>query len=422
MYINDVQLALKACLVADVVPALTGHRGIGKTEIVKQLGKDWVDLFTGKKGIPVIPLYCATQEVTDLIGFPIKVWAKSGNPVVEGIKEEGEIITSWATPSWWPEADPEEEAKDREIIEKIKKEVDEGKRPESDIWLFWNRPKFIIFLDEAKRAQRDVMQAMYPLVLTKQLHMHKLPRGSRIITADNFAGAYDVREPDEAFMSRFCHLEVEPEIKSWHQYATNNGVSSKVRNFLTSNPSYLIQVPQDFEESCTRYKPIPDPRSWDMVDRIGKYGGVALRDLPATMSDHIIRRCIVGCVGEAAAAEYMSFSDTTISFEDILKGKAEVKKALQKMSDDVERNKLKEKLQIEAGSTLQDRKYSKAESQALCKFLKELDSKDRTAAILQTVFTIKNNNKLDQKWIDDLMADPKVMIEIDHLMKKKKVS
>ena len=40
MYINDVRLALKSCLVADVVPALTGHRGIGKTEIVKQLGRD----------------------------------------------------------------------------------------------------------------------------------------------------------------------------------------------------------------------------------------------------------------------------------------------------------------------------------------------------------------------------------------------
>ena len=72
---------------------------------------------------------------------------------------------------------------------------------------------------------------------------------NRIVTADNFAGAYDVREPDEAFMSRFCHIKVESDIRSWYQFAVDHKVYPKITNFLTSNSSFLMEVPTDLEDA-----------------------------------------------------------------------------------------------------------------------------------------------------------------------------
>lgn len=421
MYLTDVRRTIIVCLWADVTIELTGHRGIGKTDIIKQIGREWEDPFTGKKGIQVIPLYCATQEVTDLIGFPIKVWEKSGTPIVEGIESpdgpQDRIVTSWAEPCWWPKVNPEEEAQDKITYEKMKEEG----ASETDLWLFWNRPKYIVFLDEAKRAQRDVMQAMYPLVLSKELHMNKMPRGSRVITADNYAGAYDVREPDEAFMSRFCHIDVEAEIKAWYEWALSNDVYSKVTNFLISNPAFLINVPKDHEEAAVKYQPIPDPRSWDMVSRIEKYGPCGMKKAAPKVQQHAIKQAITGVIGMATAAAYWSFSNTTISFEDILIGKVETKEALKKCKDDIERNKLREKLQIEVSSVLKNRPFSKDEGENLKKFLLDLEQKERATAILQTIFLLRNAGDCEPEWVNVLMKGKEITTLIEHLMARHNV-
>lgn len=421
MNLTDVRRMVQVCLWADVTAELTGHRGIGKTDVITAIGREWEDPFTGKKGIPVIALYCATQEVTDLIGFPIKIWEKSGIPVVEGMESPDgpgdRIVTDWAEPCWWPKADSEEEAQDK--ITYAKMEADGAS--ENELWLFWNRPKFIIFLDEAKRAQRDVMQAMYPMVLSKKLHMNQLPRGSRVITADNYAGAYDVRQPDEAFMSRFCHIDVETDIHSWHEWAMHHDVHSKVINFLTSNPTFLLSVPKDQEQATIKYNSIPDPRSWAMVSRVEKFGYFGVKDASPEVQRNVCKQVVVGLIGMAATASYWAFSDTTISFQEILEGKADIKKALIKCKDNVERNKLGEKMLIESISVLKNREFAPEEGTNLKKFLIDLDQKDRATAILQTIFMLKNNGEIDQKWVDVLMKGKEITHLIEYLMKRKSI-
>lgn len=412
---------INVCLWADVVPEIQGHRGIGKTEILQQIGDEWEDPFTGETGIPLIALYLATQEITDLSGFPIKVWEKSGTPVVEGIESptgvDSRIVMDWAAPNWWPRPDPKVEENDKKIYEQMK----EDGASEEKLHLFWNRPKYILFLDEAKRAQRDVMQAMYPLVLSKKLHMNTLPRGARIVTADNFAGAYDVREPDEAFMSRFCHIEVEAEINSWHSWAMKNDTFPKITNFLTSNPAYLINVPKDHEDSAVKYQPLPDPRSWAMVSRVEKYGHYGMRNASPEVQQTVKKQVIAGIIGIAATATYTSFTDTSVSFQDVLEGKADIKTALDKCETPVERNKLGEKMLIEATSTMKNRKFNENEGKSLKKFLVDLNQKDRATAILQTIFMLKNNGECDQKWINSLMQGKEITHLIDYLMKQENV-
>lgn len=424
MYLSDVRKAIEVCLWADVVPDIQGHRGIGKTASTKQIASEWVDPFTKTEGLPLIALYCATQEVTDLIGFPTKVWASDHIPVIAGIapKTPGDsIMTSWAPPEWLvglrKYCDPYEES-DRKIYNKMKKDG----ASEQELWLFWNRPKCIVFLDESRRAQRDVMQAMYPLILDKTLHTNKLPRGSRIITADNFAGAYDVRDPDEAYMSRFCHLELDAHIGPWHEWAMKTGVFSKVTNFLSSNPEFLISIPKDHEKAAIKYKPLPDPRRWDAVSRVESFGRKALEKTGMETSNKILKQVITGIVGLAAAEKYWSFSDHTISFEDVMTGKASVAAALETLSSDIEREKLREKLQIETCTGMQDRPYSKVEGERLCKCLCEMDSKERATAIMQQIFLYKNDAKLDQQWIDCLLKDPKIVQMLEHLLHRDNIT
>jgi len=427
MFINDVQRVVRVCLLADVVPSLTGHKGIGKTQLTYQIGYDWIDPFTQRKSLPVIALYCATQEVTDLLGFPIKIWESNGQPVIDGQPGEGRIVTSWAVPAWWPTINAEskylftkeEEQKDKETLEKMKA----AGASEDEQWSFWNRPKVIIFLDELKRAPRDVLQAMYPMTLSKMLHIHMLPRGTRIVTADNFAGAYDVREPDEAFMSRFCHIKVESDIRSWYQFAVDHKVYSKITNFLTSNPPFLMEIPKDLEAASIDYQPKADPRSWgDLVNRIEKYGRKACEKYAPELRDHVIKAAIEGCIGRAAAAAYWAFSDVSVSFEDLLTGKVKsLKEVLEKQKDDIERNKIKEKILIESTQALRNRKYKAAEADNLKKILIDIGSKERATAIMQSIFLLKNATELSQDWINSIMLDKTIIELIGHLMKKKNV-
>ncbi len=423
MYLGDLKQAVTVCLWSDVVPDILGHRGIGKTDLIHEIGTEWIDPFTGFAGLPTVALYCATQEVTDLIGFPTKVWESSGEPVIEGVpsKKEGDrIVTSWAPPDWLSRLHKhcmQFEKSDRETVEKMRK----SDASEEEIWLFWNRPKCIVFLDESKRAQRDVMQAMYPLILNKTLHTNELPRGSRIVTADNFTGAYDVREPDEAFMSRFCHLEAEAHIGSWHEWAIRTKIHSKVVNFLTSNPAFLISVPKDQQDAVVKYVAQPDPRRWAAVARVERFGRKGVNKAGIEVAQHIIKQVIAGIVGIASCEQYWAFSDTSVSFEDIITGKIKTKVALDRVKDDVERKRLSEKLQVESLNFMKDRVFNADEAENLKKFLVELNSKDRATAILQNLFTLKNNNHLSQAWVDALMKGPKVMELIKHLMDRKNV-
>ena len=425
MYLNEVKNVVSVCVAADVVPSIAGHRGIGKTQAVDQIGANWSDpwMNEGEKGIPVWALYCATQDVADLVGFPIQTWESDDTPVVRGIpskKDNDTVVTSWAKPEWVSLIEKHCAKYDKSDAI-IREEMIKSGASKEEINLFWNRPKYIVFLDEVKRAPREVIMAMYPFILDKTLHMHRMPRGTRIVTADNFAGAYDLREPDEAFMSRFCHIEAESDIKTWSDWATESGVSPKVRGFLAAHREMLMSVPKDQEEASVKYVPNPDPRSWSMVDRIEKYGRTGLSHLPIEVQDVALKTAIRGIVGLPCAEAYWKFSAATISIEDILKGKKSLKGELAKYKSAIDQNKVKEKLQIETAGAMKNRKFDKKEAERFAKYLVELNAKDKAVSILQAIFLMKNSNELDERWVKELMDGKDIMDLIAHLVKKKNV-
>jgi hypothetical protein len=405
MKLNELEHVLKAAIAADVTLALVGHAGIGKTERVQDTAKDWVDYWTDEKGILSVSLYCSTQEVTDLIGFPIQIWRNSGNPVIKGVKEEGPIDTSWAKPNWLPAEDPERDARDRKIMEKMKAD---GKS-EEEITAFWNRPYFVLFLDELRRAPREVIQVMYPALTQKRLHTHMFPRGTRIVTADNPIGAYDTRDTDHAFQTRLCEINVEADASAWLIWAVEHNIHPKIRDFIASNPSMLHVLPEGLDKSVAHHTTLPDARKWGAaIDRIEKYAHYGLKGYPEDRIKHYKRVLFEGVVGRAVGGQYSEFTSSTISLIDILKGRASVKKALDTFKSLADKNKLREKLLIEFAPIMKNREFEKKECDNLKKFFLELDAGDKVVAMFQELFNMQDTKQLNGRWTKELLNDKEV--------------
>lgn len=364
----DAAYILKALITADVPAVLWGERGIGKSSIVRQIAREL--------NIPYVDLRLATQEVSDLIGIP----TVDVDPVTKKRK------TYWARPEWFPGED---------------------------------QPSGILFLDEMNRAPRDVTQATFQLVLDKRLHTHVLPEGWHIVAACNYFGAYDVRELDEAMMSRFAHIDVEASHHAVCDFALETGWSQRVIGFLRSNPKFLIMTRDEKgEASIQKYAPSPDPRRWEMVNRLITKG---TKIFPSSAEEHLTRQAISSIVGEAAAMTFIKFREKLPTFEDILTGDSSFEK-LQKVAKEKDLVAGVEKICMEAVAILKNRDYNDKEFNRAVKFFLEIDRKEWVATVLQRLLELRDEKKLkDVDWIEHFVADDNIQKLFEDMMKIKKI-
>ena len=149
-----------------------GAPGIGKSDIVQQIGNDMSAL--------VIDIRLSLWEPTDIKGIPY--YAANDNTM------------KWAPPIELPD-------------EKLAK-----------------KHKFIIlFLDEMNSAAPAVQAAAYQLILNRRVGTYKLPDNVLIVAAGN-------READKGVVyrmpaplaNRFVHLEMKVDFDDWFQWAVAN--------------------------------------------------------------------------------------------------------------------------------------------------------------------------------------------------------
>lgn len=178
-----------------LTPMLVGHHGKGKSQVVRQI--------TEEAGIGFVDLRLGTQESGDILGLCDFEKDEMGNT----------IATKFMRPSWFPT---------------------EGRG--------------IIFLDEINRARKDVLQAVFQLVLDKQFHTHKLPEGWSIVAACNpDTDDYVVTDmQDKALIDRFCYLKFEPTVQEWIGFARDQGIHEHVLNFISKQPEMLEGKVTDF--------------------------------------------------------------------------------------------------------------------------------------------------------------------------------
>lgn len=241
----------------DIVPYLHGSMGLGKTQVVKQLAAEM--------GVSFQALYPATQaDVGDMLGL---------------LKDNGDGTVSHSRPDWFPT---------------------EGAG--------------ILFIDEINRAHPDLIQAMFSLVNGKTIHKHTLPPNWHVVVAGNYQNNNFIttNTQDDAWNSRFCHIDFKPTPAEFVDFATTREAHS-IAAFIRDQPLLLNSLTGknhkglEYDEICK-----PTNRTWlEFV--------APLESENLTKAERM--EIYSGLVGRAAAAAKITHGeklDKSLSIYDIL--------------------------------------------------------------------------------------------------------
>jgi len=239
---------------------LWGPPGIGKSDIIKQLGTE-LDAH-------VIDVRLSLWEPTDIKGIPY--FDSNSNTMV------------WAPPSELPSKD-----------------------------FAKNHKQIILFMDEMNSAAPSVQAAAYQLVLNRKVGTYELPDNVVMVAAGN-------RETDKGvtyrmpapLANRFVHLEMTVEWDDYFEWATENKIHKDVVGFLTFSKKDLY----DFDPKSSS-RAFATPRSWSFVSELLHDDDTSVDTLTDLVS---------GSVGEGLAVKFMAhrkISSKMPNPADILSGK-----------------------------------------------------------------------------------------------------
>ena len=206
---NEAKKSIRKCVKVKRPVFMWGAPGIGKSDIVKQIGDE--------QGREVIDVRLSLWEPTDIKGIPY--YNSQANTM------------SWAPPAELP-TDPESTA--------------------------------ILFLDELNSAAPATQAAAYQLILNRRVGTYKLPDGVSIVAAGN-------RETDKGvtyrmpapLANRFLHLELRSDFEDWLMWATSNRVHDQVVGYVSFAKSDLY----DFDPKSSS-RAFATPRSWSFVSEL----------------------------------------------------------------------------------------------------------------------------------------------------------
>ena len=210
---TELKEAVSDCFVVRQPAMIWGPPGIGKSDIIHEIGKE-----TSRK---VIDIRLALWEPTDIRGIPY-------------FNHETKQM-QWAPPSELP------------------KLVDDDS---------------IIFLDELVSAAPTVQAAAYQLILNRKIGEYQLPEAVDIVAAGN-------RENDRGISfkmpaplaNRFTHLELKANFNCWFNWAIQKDIDPSIISFLSWSKKDLY----DFNPKSAS-KAFATPRSWTFVNKFLKNG------------------------------------------------------------------------------------------------------------------------------------------------------
>lgn len=251
---KHLETELRLAHLTNISVLVKGVHGIGKSERA--------EAYAQKHGHHCEVLFLSHQETGDLIGIP----------------KEKDDVTYWTVPSW---------------LKNMHDASSQGKQ-------------CVLFLDELNRARLDVRQASLQLVLSKQIHQHKLPANTLVIAAVNPEdGDYQVSELDEALKDRFVTFTLKPDVEEWIDWAKNNDVHRNVISFVLDNPDKIwIKIENDDNQ--------PTPRSWKMVSDFLKV--LEKENFAKDENKMIMQTFISGKIGRTVGSQFVTFYETANDF------------------------------------------------------------------------------------------------------------
>lgn len=240
--INEAIPLVLALFKAGLVPMIHGSPAIGKSAIMAHIAK--------KYHLKLIDMRLSQSDPTDLSGMP---WIENGR-------------ASYTPLDFLPlEGDP----------------IPEGYKG----WL--------LFLDEANSAPTAVQAASYKLILDRMVGMRKLHPNVVIAAAGNLETDGAIVTPTStAMQSRLVHLEVEPDLKSWLDWAVEEKFHYLITSYLEFRPDHLYTFVPDHTD-----KTYASPRTWEFTNRILKEMPISKEVLPL----------LIGTLGEGIGREFFGY-------------------------------------------------------------------------------------------------------------------
>jgi hypothetical protein len=233
---------------------LRGRHGIGKSQVVFQLGEQ-LDL-------PVIDRRASQMTEGDLLGLP---------------KVEGNV-TTWLAPEWLHNA--------------------------------CNEP-CVLFLDEVDRATMEVRQGIFELCDSRKIAGYTLHPDTLIFACVNggeHGAQYQVGEMDPAELDRYTCFDVQPTVEDWLDWADGN-VASEIWDFINQNHQHL--------EHTDEYEPnkvYPSRRSWvRLSDALRSMG-----DIKQSPVLYHLASSFIGFEGAVAFNDFVANYKKIVTVENIL--------------------------------------------------------------------------------------------------------
>lgn len=263
---------------------IKGDHGIGKSEVVKRAAK--------MLDVPYIDFRLSQNDVGDLKGMPFHVKGR----------------TVFAPPEFMPLS--EEDRKDLKALIGLTDDIGAGKYGD----------KGILFLDEINRANREVQQAAFELVLDRRLNLRSLPSGWRVVAAINDdEDIYTVGQMEPAFLSRFYMIDFKPTQQEWYDWAEEAGIHESILSFLKKCPEFLDPTKEMLRDAVAKgVTKVNDRRAWFKLSRtltrlinLNEEGKFHINPLDKSRKSlDYLATMSTGFVGHLAAIKFKNFIET----------------------------------------------------------------------------------------------------------------
>lgn len=302
---------------------LWGPPGIGKSDIVRELGKR---LSTRDSDGNVVE-ECEVKDVrlllmdpTDLRGIPhiVSATGKMQWSEPSALPDEFVVNPAWVKATANLMKDVYGMLMRNDNYRYVNLDGTESDLTDADLpeRLIPNKRPVILFLDELTAAPPAVQAAAYQLVLDRKVGDYNLPENCIVVAAGN-------RQEDRGVVftmptplaNRFVHIDMTHDSNEWLDWAINNRVHPNVLGFISSASSKLFQFdPQNSDAN----RAFATPRSWVAVSDLewvkDKYGTDA----------EVHNALIEGTVGIGIGNEYnawISDAQGLPSAKDVISGK-----------------------------------------------------------------------------------------------------
>ena len=121
----------------------------------------------------------------------------------------------------------------------------------------------ILFFDELTNATKQTQTVIFKIVLERIVNNRwTLPTNARIVAAGNDRSessvAHDLAEP---LFGRFAHVYIKTTIDNWMPWAIKNNINPYILEFLANNDLYLRTAYTGLEANA-------DPRRWEMASKV----------------------------------------------------------------------------------------------------------------------------------------------------------